>query len=290
MVDWPDSLIDAVARRRAIVVLGAGCSFHATPHEGSTHPPDWNTFLNQAAEKVSQKPRTEAKRLIKAGDYLSACEIIKTNLGGDWLACVENAFGAQRLDPGRLHTLVYELDLPIVMTTNFDRVYQNAANFHSAGTAKVKNYADSDLALLAKGNSKSRIVLRVHGSVDDVGSMIFTRSDYIRLRNEYPLFQRVMGALAVTNTLLFIGCSLKDPDMILMLEDLASLSRGFGEHFCLIDSRQSKEISRVYQDCFGLRSITYKYDVNHSEIVVSLEALLNSASKRRGEMAGSSQW
>jgi hypothetical protein len=84
------------------------------------------------------------------------------------------------------------------MTTNFDRVYQNAAIALSNVTAKVKTYRDTDLALLARGDSKTRLILKVHGSIDDIGSMIFTRSDYIRLRNNYPLFQTVTTALAVT--------------------------------------------------------------------------------------------
>ena len=112
------------------------------------------------------------------------------------------------------------------MTTNFDRVYQNAAMKLSSATVKVKTYRDTDLALLAKGDDKSRVILKVHGSIDDIGSMIFTRSDYIRLRNDYSLFQRVVSSLAITNVLLFVGCGLKDPDLILMLEDLASFSLG----------------------------------------------------------------
>lgn len=290
MFAWPDSLVEAVARRRAIVVLGAGSSYHSTPQPGSKHPPDWRAFLLGAADKLNPKPKSEAKKLVRAGEYLSACEIIKTNLGADWPACVEAAFGNQRLEPGKLHTTVYALDLPIVMTTNFDRVYQSAASSLSAGTAKVKSYRDHDLALLARGDSKSRVVLKVHGSVDDIGSMIFTRSDYIRLRTAHPLFQRVLAALAVTNTLLFVGCGLRDPDMVLMLEDLAALSRGFGEHFCLIDSKQSPEIERVYQDCFGLRAVRYKYDEKHAELTAALESLAANASKRRAEMAAAAQW
>lgn len=290
MATWSDSVIEAVARRRAIVVLGAGSSFHSTPLPGSAHPPDWKCFLGEAAQKLAANPRAEARRMVAAGEYLSACEIIKTHLGPDWAGCVEAAFGNQRLDPGKLHETVYGLDLPIVMTTNFDRVYQSAATALSFGTVKVKTYRDRDLAIIAKGDAKSRVLLKVHGSVDDVGSMIFTRSDYIRLRNEYPLFQRVLSSLAITNTFVFVGCGLRDPDMVLMLEDIATVSKGFGEHVCVIDSKQSAEIEKVYGECFGLRCVRYKYDPEHSHLVEAMADLRELTSKRRGEMAASAQW
>lgn len=290
MTSWSDTVIEAVARRRAVVVLGAGSSFHSTPQVGSAHPPDWRTFLLTAADKLAAAPKREAKRLVKAGEYLSACEIIKTHLGDDWPRCVSQAFGNQRLDPGDLHTFVYALDLPVVMTTNFDRVYQSAAVKLSAGTAKVKTYRDQDLALLARGDPHSRVVLKVHGSVDDVGSMIFTRSDYIRLRNSFPLFQKVLSAIATTNTLIFVGCGLRDPDLVLMLEDLASVTRGFGEHFALIDSKQSAELETVYKECFGLRCVRYKHDATHSELPKAVERLGDLSSKRRTELAAEALW
>ena len=290
MANWPIAVIEAVARRRAIVVLGAGSSLHSTPASGSSRPPDWKTFLLSAAEKLDGGPRREAKRLVSASEYLSACEIIKTHLDTDWPGAVEAAFGHQKLEPGDLHTQIYGLDLPIVMTTNFDRVYQSAATRLSSSTVKVKTYRDSDLALLAKGNSESRVLLKTHGSIDDIGSMIFTRSDYVRLRTEFPLFQRVMNALAVTNTLIFIGCGLRDPDMILMLEDLAATSKGFGKRVCLIDSKQSHELEKVYQDCFGLQCIRYKYDQSHSHLTVTVQDLQIVSAKRRAELGASLLW
>lgn len=290
MVRWPDSTVEAVARRRAIVVLGAGSSMHSTPDPGSRRPPDWKSFLLTAAERLASGPKKEAKKLIIASEYLSACEIIKTHLGGDWPNAVEEAFGNQRLQPGDLHTQVYGLDLPIVITTNFDKVYQSAATRLSLSTIKVKTYRDQDLGLLAKGNYSSRVLLKTHGSIDDIGSMIFTRSDYVRLRTEFPLFQRVMSALAITNTLIFVGCGLRDPDMILMLEDLAAANKGFGKHICVTDSKQSIELEKVYNDCFGLECIRYRYDNNHTQLPIVIENLQQLSTKRRAELAASALW
>jgi hypothetical protein len=100
MTDWSENIVETVARRRAIVVLGAGSSLHSTPLPGSKHPPDWPTFLTNASKKLARAPKREAVRMIAAGEYLSACEIIKTLLGDDWAGCVNEAFGKQKLEPG----------------------------------------------------------------------------------------------------------------------------------------------------------------------------------------------
>jgi hypothetical protein len=263
---------------------------HSTPEPGFSRPPDWKTFLVAAAEQLASGPKREAKKLISATEYLSACEIIKTHLGTDWSRVVDEAFGNQRLQPGDLHTQIYGLDLPIVMTTNFDKVYQSAATRLSSSTVKVKTYRDQDLGLLAKGGASSRVLLKTHGSIDDIGSMIFTRSDYVKLRTEFPLFQRVMSALAVTNTLIFVGSGLRDPDMILLLEDLAAATRGFGKHVCITDSKQSVELEKVYSDCFGLECIRYKYDNTHSQLLIAIEQLQQTATKRRSELAAAALW
>lgn len=176
------------------------------------------------------------------------------------------------------------------MTTNFDKVYQSAATRLSSSTIKVKTYRDQDLGLLAKGSASSRVLLKTHGSIDDIGSMIFTRSDYVRLRTEFPLFQRVLSALAVTNTLIFIGCGLRDPDMILLLEDLAAATKGFGKHVCITDSKQSSELEKVYNDCFGLECIRYKHDPIHSQLPIAIERLQQLATKRRSDLASAALW
>lgn len=151
MIQWPQSVVEAAARRRVIVVLGAGSSFHATPRPGSSLPPDWRTFLETAARTIAPRGRSAALRLIRAGEYLTACEIVKNCAGDDWPALVQRAFGNCRLDYGKLHEYVYSLDLPLVITTNVDRVYQAAALRLSDATVMVKSYTDADLALLARG-------------------------------------------------------------------------------------------------------------------------------------------
>ena len=62
MIRWPDTAVEAVARRRAIVVLGAGSSMHSTPEPGSSRPPDWKSFLVSAAESTGVRTEKSGEK------------------------------------------------------------------------------------------------------------------------------------------------------------------------------------------------------------------------------------
>lgn len=44
MIDWPENLIDAVAKRKCVLFLGAGISANSCNDVGK-HPATWESFL-----------------------------------------------------------------------------------------------------------------------------------------------------------------------------------------------------------------------------------------------------
>lgn len=46
MIDWPDKLIDSIARRRSVLFLGAGISANTQNRYGK-HPATWEAFLKE---------------------------------------------------------------------------------------------------------------------------------------------------------------------------------------------------------------------------------------------------
>ena len=78
MIRWPDDLVSDIARRRCVIVLGAGISRNSKNAEGR-QPKTWETFLKDAAQSLS--PNKHIKKLLSQGDYLTACEVVKRKLG-----------------------------------------------------------------------------------------------------------------------------------------------------------------------------------------------------------------
>src|SRR5690606_8630831 len=142
MIDWPDNLIDDIARRKCVLVLGSGVSKNSTNNAG-VRPKDWKEFLEFANEKTNTK--TEIKKQIRNGYYLTACELIKKDMGrDDFNTLVRTEFLTPAYNPADIHKFIFNLDSRIVITPNFDKIYDTYANTVSAGNIIVKRYDEPD--------------------------------------------------------------------------------------------------------------------------------------------------
>ena len=51
MINWPQVLVDDIARRKCVIFLGAGVSKNSRNHEGRI-PKNWLEFLSDAIKHV----------------------------------------------------------------------------------------------------------------------------------------------------------------------------------------------------------------------------------------------
>lgn len=113
MVIWPENLVDAVARRKCVLFLGAGILANSKNEEGK-HPATWEAFLRGILEKRPEKlaaHKTVIERLLAEKDYLMACEVIVDVIGetefGDLAA---DEFRRPRYKPSDIHKVIYLLN------------------------------------------------------------------------------------------------------------------------------------------------------------------------------------
>ena len=83
MIAWPAELVDAVARRRCVLILGAGVSA-SSKNDAGRSPRTWRGFLTNAAGQVAQCPRY-IPASIKENRLLDACQYLKDAHANNWL-------------------------------------------------------------------------------------------------------------------------------------------------------------------------------------------------------------
>ena len=289
MITWPDKLVHDVARRRCVAFLGSGVSRRAATAAG-LRPPMWKQFL-EAALAGCLGTKAEINRFIRGGDYLSACHLIKTRLGSQsWHDLLEEKFLQPNYLPDYIHQAVFDLDLPIVATTNIDMIYDRFlnANYHAA--AVVKPYHDDSIGRYVKGDASTRLVIKVHGSVDSLEHTVFTREEYATARYKFSHFYDLLSALICTQTFLFRGYSLADPDINLLLEDNARRFRSPRPHYLLTSDRASSDMIKLFESNYSIKVIRYSSAKEHQELVDSLGALATLAAGERSTMASSTIW
>lgn len=93
-----------------------------------------------------------------------------------------------------------------IVTTNWDMYFEEAC-------AAVPFVSDQDLVFW---ESEDRRVLKIHGSINNYGSIIATINDYSKSqkRLETGIIGGILKTLFATQTIIFIGYSLRDSDFI----------------------------------------------------------------------------
>lgn len=287
-IHWPKQLVDDIARRRAILFLGSGISANAVGNAGA-RPPTWRQFLLTALDRCPN-PKKHISTLINRGDYLSACEIIKDKLEDEWMTVLNAAFTDPQYQPAPIHDAVFRLDVRVVLTQNFDRIYDNFATHRSSGTIHVKHYYDADVATFIREHR--RIILKAHGVIDRPAKMIFTLAQYSKALFEHSEFYALLDALALTNTMLFIGCGLNDPDFRMMLTRHARMYPETRKHFICLSKSRSRHVDYegAIESELKLKIIHYSAACEHAELTAGLESLVALVDARRAELARELDW
>lgn len=289
MIEWPKTLIEDLARRRAILFLGAGVSKNSVSEiDSSLRPPTWDEFLRAGLDRVAG-PKRHLQTMMKEQKYLLACEIVKEKLDDKWNELVHEQFVTPKFQPAEIHESIFKIDSRIVLTQNVDQIYDSYALHESKSTIYVKDYSKADLGLVIRGDRRS--VLKAHGSVDTPGEMIFTAEEYAKARFNYSGFYSLLDALSVTHTFLFLGCGLSDPDVHLMLERHVNQFPGSRPHFMVTPANSVHvDVQSCFRKSLNLRFLTYKPKENHLELSKSIGNLVELVDEARDGLSRTRDW
>lgn len=287
MIKWPQDVVDDVARRKCVIFLGAGISMNSVNAAGR-RPKTWLQFLQAQLGAVT--PNAHIKKLIKVGDYLTACEVIKKSLGREtFTRIVRDEFLTPAYIASSVHEAIFSLDSRVVVTPNFDKIYESYANANANGSIVVKNHYDDDVCSVIR--ESGRIILKIHGTIDSPDKMIFTRAEYAEARTKYASFYDLVSALSLTHTFIFLGCGVSDPDIRLLLEDTFFRHNSARSHVMLLSSGTlHNAIIDVVQDTMNLKIIKYSSVDNHRELLESLVGLKDLVERARDELRTNSNW
>lgn len=277
-MSWPEALVHELAARRCIVFLGAGASAAALAPNGN-HPPTWKQFLEILKSKVrTGEDLSTVNALIENQKYLDAAEILYAKIPpADFTRALRETLVVPNFSPSAIHDHIVDIDPKIVVTTNFDTIYED---FCRKGEARagynVCKYYESHLVNDLR--SPIRLIVKAHGCVTDSSKVILTRSQFFRERQNNSYFYKVLDALFLTHTVLFVGYSMTDPDIQLVLENASMVARSTHPHYALIQDDLNPDVESAICKSYNLEFIKYPFGMH-----AKAELLL---SKLRDEVRG----
>ncbi|MBY0588720.1 SIR2 family protein [bacterium] len=210
-------LVRAARERRIILFVGAGVS-------QTLGLPSFRQLIRHLAEQLDFDPDIFQTH----GDYLALAEyymVEKSHIGSlrSWL---DKEWHADRnIGDSDIHRFIVELNFPIIYTTNYDSWLELAFKYHKKDYVKVVNVGD-----LAQTNDRTTQIIKFHGDFEDDSSIILSETSYFeRLNFESPLDIKLRSDL-LGRSILFIGYSLQDINIRLMLFRLMRQWTGFEKH------------------------------------------------------------
>lgn len=283
-IAWPDQLIKDIARKRCVLFLGSGISANSVDSQGN-RPPTWKEFLAKGIDRLPNYKNDYkqcANKYIQYGDLLMTCEVVRKGLGRDEFVRLlhDNFFSDYKV--AEIHKDIFDLDSRIVITPNFDRIYDTYAGSETQGTTVVKKYTDPDILDWIRRDRP--LIIKMHGSIESADNIIFTRKDYAKAWNTYPHFYRIIESLLLSHTFLFLGAGMDDPDIRLLLESSAFSYGITRRHYFVIPEESLDNISRdIYSETLNLEFLTYSKNDNHKELKDSIKELKISVESTRRE-------
>jgi hypothetical protein len=166
-----------------------------------------------------------------------------------------------------------------VITTNFDRIYESYCQRPgNKGAYKTISYYSADL--IDEIRSDTRLIIRAHGSINDISRMIFTRSEYHQVKRDFPHFYEILKAIFLTHTVIFIGCSLEDPDVQLLLEEVKLTGSSERPHYAIIRKRSQDVLTLAdWRKTYNIYVL--EYGPSHDNLPEDLRALLELVEAER---------
>lgn len=113
-----------------------------------------------------------------------------------------------------------------IITTNYDALLENSNNINAQFYEVV--YQDKDL--LSKASD--RYIVKMHGDLCDPKTIVLKESDYINYEQEHILISTFIKSLLINHTFLFVGYSLNDANLNLII--------GWINYFCNIHGIQER--------------------------------------------------
>jgi hypothetical protein len=203
----PETLVRALRDDRCVVFVGSGVSVGAGL-------PDWDGFLQRTIENLN----LDAEEIRKL-DYYTLFQICSLRSDSGRFEVVEQLIAhidVPTVRPAEAHRLIANLPVTRYATTNYDTLLDQALVEAKGNVRPVVSKYDLPYASRVK-------LLKLHGDIKQVGSLVITRDDYLEHREqEKEVFETLRNWLNQMPSL-FLGFSHRDPD-IMSLIDVTRLS------------------------------------------------------------------
>ncbi len=231
--------------------------------------PGWSAALVKLVAEASKRcgyqkdKQDDLNRILGENKLLDVADACAHDLGeNNYRAFIERHFDKEfeREEIPTAYRELLDLRPQTILTTNYDRIPE------VGGRSLIFNNTNIGEAESAIQNNRLT-VLKLHGSVTQQNSIVFTRAEYQKIYQSQA-FKDFIAAVLKLKTVIFLGFGLTDPYFNFVFENtFAANQRILQGKFALLEGLSGLEIQTKERN-YGLNIIPYRKSADsHPEVL-----------------------
>ena len=255
-------IINASQNNSLSFFVGAGVS-------ALSDAPTWTELINAICNELGYGK----KETYSSDDFLRIPQMYFYSLGKDqkkYSSFIKNSLYSKNLSPNCIHNAMLSLHPVSFITTNYDTLIEEAAS-QRCQSFKVISH-DKDVPTIFG----DRYILKLHGDFK-YNNFVLKEEDYLNYSENFKLIETLMKSLFSTNTVVFIGYSLNDYNIKLILNWTKSLLKdNFNKPIFIHSGKNTlSEFDILYHESKGLIVIDTNKLEPSSDYLKKYESVFN---------------
>ncbi len=251
--------------------------------------PTWAGLIRALRDELERLGRNSGivARELDAGELLLAA-----SYGVDQLTDVErarylkSAIQVEGATPSALHEAVVRLGPSCFITTNYDKLLEDALRAHRPQeNFEVVTPVDRiEIPSIVQARAH-HFVFKPHGDVGASDSIVLTREDYRKLQGSRKAVFEATRTLLMSRPVVFVGFGLRDPDFLLMRDYLFNTyETNPADHLALMPD-VSEEERGYWRRHYGIELVSYATQPDdapggpHAPLLTALERTISKAAE-----------
>lgn len=219
-MDWIESIKEikkAQQNNQLVVFVGAGVS-------RNSGVVSWGQLVEAIAQKINYQKcdncrqktscTREEKCALTQDEYLRIPEYFyqedTSEDKNDYYAFLHDTLASEKTS-NPIDEEIFRILPHHIITTNYDHLLENC----DAANVRLYDVVAEDKDLLS--NANERYLIKMHGDISKDTTIVLREGDYIDYEQNHPLISTFIKSLLVNHTFLFIGYSLNDYNLNLII-------------------------------------------------------------------------
>lgn len=261
LCDKVDYIRNAKDNGRLVIFVGAGVS-------KNSNIPGWYQLIKAFSKELPYSKCNYCEAIdtceehacdFSTDEFLKIPQYYYNTYGPDKYFEFIKSILDKKCEPNVINEIIMDLQPKHIITTNYDKLIENTTSINRMLYKVICK--DDDLLKFQSEN----YIIKMHGDISEKETIVLKEDDYLKYSFNHILIETMIKSLLLNNTFLFVGYSLNDYNLKLIIKWIDTISKQYniGKEKCknfILDIKNHEDYEIKYYEESGI------YVINDNDI------------------------